>query len=108
MTKSLRESLNAGSPSLPFGAAAFASSRNAIKRPASSIGGQIKMRNALLGLDQARGNGAPHGVERNLLIRNPLVQCLHLSSADPTFNCLTGRARHGSFHVFCDNATVRT
>ena len=33
MTKSLSESLNAGSPSFPFGAAAFASSRIAIKRP---------------------------------------------------------------------------
>src|SRR5262249_30419303 len=35
MTKSLSESLNAGWPSLFFGAAALASSRIAIKRPAS-------------------------------------------------------------------------
>ena len=48
------------------------------------IGGQIEMRNALLGLDQARRNGAAHGVERNLFIGNPLVQRLYLRGADST------------------------
>ena len=69
MMKSLSESLNAGSPSLSFGAAALASSRIAISRPIVDIGGQIEMRDGLLGLDQPRGDGRAHAVERHFLVR---------------------------------------
>ena len=58
MMKSLSESLNAGWPSLSLGAAALASSRMAMQPADVDVGGQIEMRDGLLGLDQPRGDGA--------------------------------------------------
>ncbi len=69
MMKSLSESLKAGWPSL-IGAAAFASSRMAMSRPIH-VGGQIEMRDGLLGLDQPPGDGRAHGVERHFLVSVP-------------------------------------
>ena len=45
------------------------------------IGGQIEMRDGLLGLDQPLGDGRAHPVERHFLVSDALVQRLDLRGA---------------------------
>ena len=45
------------------------------------IGGQIEMRDGLLGLDQPLGDGRAHGVERHFFVSDALVQRLDLRGA---------------------------
>jgi hypothetical protein len=68
------------------------------------IGGQIEMRNCLLGLGQPRRDGAAHRVERHLFVGNALIQCLYLRRARAGCHCRRCDARRRAFDVDGDDS----
>ena len=90
---SLSESLKAGVPFLAVGAAALASSRSLTRASVPTFRGEVEMRDRLLGLDQPRGDGRAHVVERHLLVAAGLVERRHLSH---DLLCREARGRRGA------------
>ena len=106
MMKSLSESLNAGWPSLLFRRGGIGLLTHGDQAAGIEIGREIEVRNRLLCLHQPRGDGAAHGIERNFLVGDALVERLDLRGARS--GCLRRSCmRRGRFHVVRDNAAMR-
>ncbi len=93
MMKSLSESLNAGCAVLALRRGGVGLLAHGDEPADIQIGGQIEMRDGLLGLDQPLGDGRAHPVERHFLVGDALVQRLDLRRAGAGGHRRRGRRR---------------